>query len=156
MPSGRKRVLVTGATGRIGRVVVTDLLDRGYLVRATTSGKSPDSCIPSVEWRTVDFLEQVDFEPVVEGCDGILHLAAELGRMDGMIRVNVEATRALAQAAERAEIPVFCYTSSVSVYGSGLSRTITEDSQVLTHDRDVRSEYWALDHVREYGRTKLA
>ncbi|MEZ2126356.1 MULTISPECIES: NAD-dependent epimerase/dehydratase family protein [unclassified Sinorhizobium] len=157
MPSAPKRVLVTGATGRIGRVVVADLLERGYLVRATTSGnKVPPDYGPAMEWRTVDFLEETAFDPVVEGCDGIVHLAAELGRKDRMGRVNVEATRALALAAERAEIPVFCYTSSVSVYGSGLARAITEDSPVLTHDRDVPSEYWALDYVREYGRTKLA
>jgi nucleoside-diphosphate-sugar epimerase len=42
------------------------------------------------------------------------------------------------------------------VYGSGRQRTMTEDAPVLTVDRDVPSEYWALDYVRAYGRTKLA
>ena len=33
---------------------------------------------------------------------------------------------------------------------------MTEDAPVLTVDRDVPSEYWALPYVRSYGRTKLA
>jgi len=153
-----KTVLVTGATGRIGRVVVSDLLERGYHVRATTS-KPLDHAASDreiIDWRTVDFLHETDFDALVAGCDGILHLAAEIGNRDRMVRVNVDATRHLARAAERAGVPVFCYTSTVSVYGSGLSTSIDEDFDVLTHDRDVPSEYWALDYVREYGRTKLA
>lgn len=151
-------VLVTGATGRIGRVVVADLVERGYRVRATTSRPRVgiDADRDGIDWRTVDFLQETDFDSLVAGCDGILHLAAELGKKDRMVRVNVEATRELARAAERAAVPVFCYTSSVSVYGSGRSINIAEDSDVLTHDRDVPSEYWALDYVRQYGRTKLA
>jgi nucleoside-diphosphate-sugar epimerase len=86
----------------------------------------------------------------------VLHLAAEIGKMDRMPRVNVEATRLLAGAAERAGTRAFCYTSTVSVYGSGRRRVMTEDAPVLTLDRDEPSEYWALDYVRAYGRTKLA
>ena len=76
--------------------------------------------------------------------------------MDRMSRLNVEATQRLAAAAECAFIKAFCYTSTVSVYGSGKQRIISEEADVLTVDLDVRSEYWALDYVRAYGRTKLA
>src|SRR6202020_254525 len=47
------------------------------------------------------------------------------------------------------------YTSSVAVYGSSRLGVVTEDSPVLTHDRDVPGEYWAEDYLRCYGRTKL-
>jgi nucleoside-diphosphate-sugar epimerase len=72
-----------------------------------------------------------------------------------MQRSNVEATRALAEASERAGVKFFCYTSSVAVYGSSRRRRVREDSPVLTADRDVRSEYWANEKLRCYGRTKL-
>jgi nucleoside-diphosphate-sugar epimerase len=97
-----------------------------------------------------------DFDQLVAGCDAVLHLAAEIGKQDRMQRVNVEATRGLAHAAERAGIQAFCYTSTVSVYGSGRASEISESSPVLTVDRDIASEYWALGYVRAYGRTKLA
>jgi len=147
-------ILVTGGTGRIGRRLITDLLERGYRVRATTSKpKEPDGV---VDWRQFDFLKDDDYDGLVAGCGAVLHLAAEIGKMDRMQRVNVDATRRLAVAAEHAEIKAFCYTSSVSVYGSGQQRIMSEGADVLTVDRDVRSEYWALDYVRAYGRTKLA
>jgi nucleoside-diphosphate-sugar epimerase len=152
-----KTILVTGATGRIGRVVVSDLLSRGYCVRAATSKTSFDANDHAgmLEWRHFNFHADCDYSDLVRGCDSVIHLAAELGNMDLMFRTNVEATRLLAEAAERHQVESFCYTSSVVVYGSGRQRRITEDSPVLTSGQDVRSECWALDYVRMYGRTKL-
>ncbi|MBX4994526.1 nucleoside-diphosphate-sugar epimerase [Rhizobium binae] len=150
-------ILVTGATGRIGRVVVADLLDRGYRVRATTSQTQPPSdSTQRLEWRQVDLSGNADLNSVVGGCSAVLHLAAEIGKKHRMRAVNETATERLARAAEDAGVRAFCYTSSVAVYGSGRSVSISESSPVLSLERDVASEYWALDYVREYGRTKLA
>jgi nucleoside-diphosphate-sugar epimerase len=152
------RVLLTGATGFIGRVVVSDLLERGYKVRATTSKMPPedDDRDGVLEWRRFDLMEATDYDGLVSGCDAVLHVAGERIRMERMQRANVDATRLLAEAAERAGVRAFCYTSSVAVYGSGLRRVMTEDAPVVTVERDVPSEYWAFDYVRAYGRTKLA
>ncbi|CAN7605467.1 GMC family oxidoreductase [Phenylobacterium sp. LjRoot219] len=155
-----QRVLVTGATGRIGRWVVADLLERGYRVCAVSS-KSPPAAGPwggELEWRRFDFATAgpADYDALVSGCDAVAHLAAELGKKQLMWRVNVEATRWLAQAAARAGLGAFCYVSSISVYGSGRRRAMDEDAPVLATDRDVPSEYLAMDYVRAYGRTKLA
>jgi nucleoside-diphosphate-sugar epimerase len=152
------RVLVTGATGRIGRVVVVDLLARGYRVRATSSKPQAElnASTDALEWQSFDFMAATDYDGLVAGCDAIVHLAAELGEMERMPKVNLDATRGLAQAAERAGVKALCYISSVSVYGSGQARVMTEDSPVLTVEHDIRSEYWARDFVRMYGRTKLA
>ncbi|AIC31399.1 NAD-dependent epimerase/dehydratase family protein (plasmid) [Rhizobium etli bv. mimosae str. IE4771] len=150
-------ILVTGATGRIGRVVVADLLDRGYRVRATTSRTQPPSeGNHRLEWCQVDLAGNTDLNSLVGGCSAVLHLAAEIGKKHRMRAINETATERLARAAEDAGVRAFCYTSSVAVYGSGRSVTISESSPVLSIERDVASEYWALDYVREYGRTKLA
>jgi nucleoside-diphosphate-sugar epimerase len=109
----------------------------------------------ALEWRRFDFLDATDYDGLVAGCDAVLHLGAEIGKMERMQCVNLEATGLLAEAAERVGAKAFCYTSSVAVYGSGLKRMMTEDAPVLTVDHDIRSEYWALDHARTYGRTKL-
>jgi nucleoside-diphosphate-sugar epimerase len=150
-------VLVTGATGRIGRVVVADLLERGFRVRATTSKmlSNAGSASDGLEWRNADFSSEVNYGELVQGCGAIIHLAAELGKKDRMEQVNARATRLLAKAAEQVGVKVFCYASTVSVYGSGLSRELSETSPVLTATHDVASEYWALDYVRAYGRSKL-
>lgn len=154
-----RRVLVTGAAGRIGRWVVADLLEHGCQVRAVTSKVPPTDPWPSgLEWRRFDLAsaDPADYDGLVADCDAVAHLAAELGNKGRMPRVNVEATRWLAEAAGRAGLGGFCYVSSIAVYGSGRRRVMSEESPVLTVDRDVRSEHLALDYVRAYGRTKLA
>lgn len=156
----KRTVVVTGATGRIGQVVVADLLERGYPVRATTSRELSEQQARQggVEWHHFDFLtaSDADYDELLQGCGAVLHLGAEIGKMHRMNQVNVEATRMLAQASERGDIDVFCFTSSVVVYGSGRQRVMNEDAPLLTVDRDKRSEYWALEYVRAYGRTKVA
>ena len=154
--NAQTRVLVTGATGKIGRHVVNVLLARGYQVRALTSKPvAATTASGRLEWCRLDFQESLDFDSVVQECAAVIHLGAETSVKERMQRSNVEATRALAEASERAAVNVFCYTSSVSVYGSSRRRRVLEDSPVLTTDRDVRSEYWAGEGLRCYGRTKL-
>jgi nucleoside-diphosphate-sugar epimerase len=147
-----RRVLVTGASGRIGRHVVRALLAAGYAVRAMSS--SPRSDGPPVEWIAMDWSESLDFAPAVEGCDAVLHLGAELHEAARMPRVNVAATRALVAAAGAAGTRHFCFVSSVSVYGSPRTRIVTEASPCVTPDADIRSEYMAEDYLRCYARTK--
>jgi nucleoside-diphosphate-sugar epimerase len=152
------RVLVTGASGKIGRHVVAELVARGYAIRALTT--KPVEAIAQlqdgVEWIRFDWHQSLAFDSLVEGCSAVLHLGAELQQIEKMRRSNVEATQALARAAEAAGVRFFCYVSSVAVYGSSLSAAVSEDSPVLTDERDIKSEYLAIDALRCYGRTKLA
>ena len=99
---------------------------------------------------TLRLVNATDYDGLLAGCDAVLHLGAEIGNIERMWRMNLEATGLLAEAAERAGTKAFCYTSSVAVYGSGLKRMMPEDAPVLTVDRDIRSEYWALDYVRTW------
>ena len=154
--SAQTRVLITGATGKIGRHVVEELLARGYHVRALTSKPvTAASARDRLEWRHLNFQESLDFDSLVQECAAVIHLGAELSVTERMQRSNVDATRALAEASERAAVKFFCYTSSVSVYGSSRRRRVLEDTPVLTTDRDVSNEYWAGEVLRRYGLTKL-
>ncbi len=154
--NAQTRVLVTGGTGKIGRHVVNELLVRGYQVRALTSKPvAAAAARDRLEWCRLDFQESLDFDSLVRECSAVIHLAAETNVKERMQRSNVAATRALAEASERAGVKVFCYTSSITVYGSNRRRRVLEDSPVLTTDRDVRSEYWSGEGMRCYGRTKL-
>ena len=153
MSSGGKRIFVTGGTGRTGRHLISELLRRGYRVRAVTS-REP-SVQSGVEWLKMDWHEDISFDPRLEGCAAVLHLGAELSNIPKMYRANVEATEALACSAERVGVRFLCYTSTISVYGSPRRRVVTEDAPVVTTERDTRSEYLAEDFFRAYARTKL-
>jgi nucleoside-diphosphate-sugar epimerase len=69
-----KRILVTGASGFIGRPLVAALLRAGYAVRAVT--RRQVSFPDSVESATVpDIINRIDWNPILQGVDIVIHLA---------------------------------------------------------------------------------
>ena len=150
-------VLLTGATGRIGRIVLIDLISRGFKVRATSSKNisHEQEGLESVDWRYFDFQDPGDFDDLVRGCLVTIHLAVEMASPAKMWKTNVTSTGLLAAACERQSVAVFCYMSSISVYGSALTKNISETSPVISSSVDLRSEYLAIPQTRAYGRSKM-
>ena len=112
-------ILVTGATGHIGNVLVRKLLDRGEKVRAliwrgedTTPLKNLD-----VEQVMGDVLDPASLEHAMHGVETVYHLAGIISIMPGrnplVWRVNVEGTRNVLEAARHASIRRLLYTSSI-------------------------------------------
>jgi len=71
-----KTVLVTGATGCVGRMVLPSLVERGWDVRALHSRSQPVD-IPGVSWRQTNLLDAADMRRSVEDsrASHLLHLA---------------------------------------------------------------------------------
>ncbi len=147
-----KVVLVTGATGMAGRYVIPALLDAGFAVRGQYA-RSPGD-FPRVDWRRWDFIESLDVAPLVEGCDAVVHLAAQLSDASKMDRVNVEATRAIAAAAATGGVRYFGYASSIVVYGSPRSRDVDEETPLIDPSRPIARQYYAEPYMLRYARTK--
>ncbi|MEO3388955.1 NAD-dependent epimerase/dehydratase family protein [Mesorhizobium sp. CAU 1741] len=150
------KVLVTGASGFVGRAVCDLLRSRGHTIRALTSRRDQaDTREDGIEWRFHDWREDLDFDRHVTGCVAVIHLGAEIWRTDRMERVNVEATRALVKAAARSGVKSFVFASSVAVYGSSKSPRVDESSPVVTAQGYVPSEYRGKANVLAYGRSKV-
>jgi uncharacterized protein YbjT (DUF2867 family) len=65
-------VLVTGATGRIGREVVDRLMDAGVPVRALTRRSDPEATLPTnVEIVTGDLTVPESLDPCLRGVDAV-------------------------------------------------------------------------------------
>jgi nucleoside-diphosphate-sugar epimerase len=115
------KVLVTGATSMIGRMVVDRLVERGDEV--TTLQRSPG---PAPAARTVRG-SITDADPVAEACVGqdlVIHLAAKVGvtgTRDEFEQINVGGTRLLLDAARHAGVHGFVHVSSPSVAHAGSS-----------------------------------
>src|SRR4051794_38243615 len=112
-------VLVTGGTGFVGSRVVRKLLERGddvrCLARKTSSPRNLQGL--SVEVVLGDLKEPESLSAAVTGCDPVYHGAADyrLWSRDPreLYRSNVDGTRHLLEAAERAGCRRIVYTSSV-------------------------------------------
>jgi nucleoside-diphosphate-sugar epimerase len=114
------RVLVTGASGFIGKVLCDTLSRRGI------------SVVPAVRFRTTeeqfetgDLKESIDWSSALFGCDVVIHLAARVHVMNYRSgdslrqyrQINVDATVDLARQAVAAGVRRFVYVSSIKVNG---------------------------------------
>lgn len=118
------RVLVTGATGRIGRHLVRALMAAGHGVRALVMPNDRRAaCLsPRVEIACGRVEELDSLRPAVDGVDAVFHLAGALTSRgcadEAFIRVNIQGTFHLLKAVrERAPaLAHFVYASSDAVY----------------------------------------
>ena len=100
-----RRILVTGATGTLGREVVADLAARSGVVcravghRAPPAGPGPTVSSTTIEWRTADLLTD-SLEPLTGDVEAIVHLASVKGDGDA----DVTATGRLLEAARSAGV----------------------------------------------------
>jgi putative NADH-flavin reductase len=110
------RLLVAGASGRTGRILVSIALARGHDVTALVrdaSSFAASGAHPTVV--TGDVLDPATLAPAVAGQDAVVSLLAPRPRKNG--RVYVEGTRNLADAAVAAGVRRFV---AVSAEGAGV------------------------------------
>lgn len=117
-----RRVLVTGGRGLLGNAVIDDVLARGWHVSSlqrTPSGKADGERVREVLGTVTD---RGAVDSAIAGCDTVVHLAARVGIEGGwrdFESVNVEGTRVVLAAAERASVSGFVQVSSPSVAHAG-------------------------------------
>lgn len=128
-------VLVTGATGFIGRHLCRKLVAEGYRVRALQH-VTPAANLNSVEWFPAAGLS--DYEALARALNGVgtvIHLAARVHVMKEdtanplaeFRRVNVQGTARLLEESQRAGVARFVFGSSVKAVAERSRRALTED-----------------------------
>ncbi len=104
----------------MGANLVRALLDRDWTVRALLRGAAPSLHGLAIE-RVAGDLFSPTLSAAMKGCDVVFHVAAfySLWRRDRseVMRVNVEGTRLVLNAARRAGVPRVVHTSSVAAIG---------------------------------------
>jgi nucleoside-diphosphate-sugar epimerase len=120
-------VLVTGATGVLGRATIPQLLASGHAVRAISRGEANDAAIRALGARPVrgDLFDLESLREAVAGADAVLHLATRIPPSSDMRRrsawvendrIRAKGTKNLVDAALEADVRVFVYPSFAFVY----------------------------------------
>ncbi|MEO5330760.1 MAG: NAD-dependent epimerase/dehydratase family protein [Magnetococcus sp. YQC-5] len=138
-------VFVTGANGFIGQALCTNLKQRGLTVRAllrnNSSGPWHETLIGDLASKSIPY-------DCMSGVNTLFHLAGKVHALtetvedvSGYQSINVEGTKLLLEAAERAKVQRFVYFSSVKAIGEGGTIILDENSR--------------LPPETPYGRSKL-
>lgn len=141
------RLLVTGASGYIGSVLVPFLADAGHEVETLDLGLYSQASffegVPSADRRDIRNLTAAD----LQGFDAVIALAAlsndPLGDLDAELTydINYRANVETARLAKQAGVERFLFASSCSLYGAA--------------GEGVVDETGSMSPVTPYGRSKV-
>jgi dihydroflavonol-4-reductase len=145
------KVFLTGVTGFVGHHVALALASEGadlrLMVRKTSNLKNLEGI--RGETHIGDLLEPESLRAGLEGCDAVMHVAADyrlwIRDPQSMYRANVDGTRDLLRMAREAGVPRVVYTSSVA------TMHFRTDGLVINEDTPVSLK----DMVGHYKRSKF-
>jgi nucleoside-diphosphate-sugar epimerase len=134
-----KKLLITGATGKVGSRFVSRILAKSYDVRILVRDAAKASALAELGAEVViGDLNNADTLPhAVKDIDAVIHIAAFFRSFtdnEGIIKTNHAGTVALANASIAAGVKRFIFTSTGNVYGSGYQHPAKEDDPVNIND----------------------
>ncbi len=149
-------IALTGATGFIGRHLLSELPRRGYRVRVLLRRPSE---VPAGASSAVigDIASPQNMAAALRDVDMVIHSAGLAHAMSGHPEddyrtINTQATIGLAQAAERAGIRRFVFLSSVRAQSGPVAEgVLTEDQEPRPTDAYGRSKLEAERGLGELG-----
>lgn len=162
----RGRVLVTGATGKVGRCLVAELLATGQPVRVIS--RDPDAArlfgsSARLEVRVADLTDARTLDGICEDVETVFHLASYAPRPDepdiyeapSHWPVTAEGTANLVAEAARSSVERIIYLSSIKAMGDGAGALGYPADESVTPAPDSlygRAKHAAEQQVLDWGR----
>lgn len=156
-------IFITGATGLVGSYLLHSLLKDGKKVRAMVYnqkslertkrifkalGSDSEELMSRVDWIEGDVLDVVLLENAMKDVDHVYHCAAIVSfdprDRNMMMKVNVEGTTNVLNAALFAGVKKLCYVSSIAALGR------SEDTKII----DETSEWKNSPYNSKYSKSK--
>ena len=140
-----EKVLLTGATGFLGRYLVRELLNNGFGIVAIARESSDTSNLEhkNIEIVWGDVQDKSVLAAAVKKSNYIIHAAAAFaGSWETFYKINVESTENLLNLAQQHKIKQFIYVSSISVYKHiGLKNKAIIDENAPYEDEKFHTFY---------------
>jgi dihydroflavonol-4-reductase len=142
-------IVVTGATGHIGNVLVRELLERGRTVRVLVlpgDNLQPLSGL-NIEIVNGNVTDRASLEAAFKGADAVFHLAGIITIMprmrDILEKVNVEGVHNVAVACRSAGVRRLIYTSSIHAIAEPPHGTPIDESQPFKPEKVLGDYAWS-------------
>lgn len=140
-------ILVTGGTGLVGIQLLFDLTGHGKKVRALRRKSSPvailekifrmkspeaDKFLSMIDWVDGDVQDYLSLEKAMQGVEQVYHCAAMVSfdpeDKDRMMKINVEGTANIVNAALENGVKKLCFVSSVAALGRSEEDAMIDES----------------------------
>jgi dihydroflavonol-4-reductase len=148
-------VIVTGATGHIGNVLVRELLTRDLSVRVLVLPDDDTHPLAGLNVESVpgDITDPESLKSAFAGADIVFHLAGIVTIMPGMAavleKVNVDGMRNVIDACRACGVRRLVYTSSIHAVAEPPHGTVIDESQPFSPERVLG------DYARSKARATL-
>ena len=131
------KILVTGGTGLLGRNIILKLQEKGHqivlLLRNPHKFNIKDEKIRIVKG---DVLEISDIEKAIEGCDAVIHAAADTvqnHRSTDDYKVNTLGTKNILNACKKNNIQKVVHVGSAGYFGYGTLENPGEENNPIRY-----------------------
>lgn len=160
-------ILVTGATGILGRAIVLELLKRGKTVLAAKRKSSnldevkhsfqfytenPQDYFDKINWIDVDFEDLDSIKLSLEGVSEVYHCAAKVSfhpdDNNEMQKCNIKFTENLLYACENSSVKKFLFVSSIAVLDDPSENGVLDENSNF-NPKESHSGYALSKHFAE-------
>ena len=153
-----KTILLTGASGFVGRHLATYLLQQGTVLRCPLrqiieANNQTDELAGAIIFPIGNLDDRTDWHQALQGVDIVIHCAGRVHVMHETAadplslfrQVNVDATLHLAEQAALAGVKQFIFLSSIKVNGeeTALGQPFSENQPAAPQDAYAQSKYEA-------------
>jgi nucleoside-diphosphate-sugar epimerase len=117
------KIALTGATGFVGRAVVSALMAKSFKVSALVRDPARAEMISNVRLVHGDLQNNAALDDLTRNADAVIHIAGVIGalRRNDFFACNEEGSLAVAEVAARNGVKRFIYISSLAAREPGLS-----------------------------------
>jgi nucleoside-diphosphate-sugar epimerase len=139
----KETLLITGATGFIGRHLANRLTHNNYSVCAVTRSYKSTYELPGLSWVHGDLSDKDFLFSITKCISTVFHLAAvvpQTARYNNYWQINVVGTKNLLEACDYNGVEKLIYVSSVDAHASPLTAIVNESAK--------------LGGIDSYGRSK--
>ena len=152
-------ILITGAAGHLGNVLVRELLTRGEKVRALILPGEDTRSLQGLDIEKVsgDILDLPSLEKAFQGIETVYHLAAVVsispGNEEILWKVNVQGTKNVLEAIRRSGVKQLVYTSSIHAisrppHGVEIDESLPFDTQNPAGEYDSTKAAASLEVIK--------